>query len=101
MHRFIYKFAIFVSILSVVGALLNGVSIMTTLIRAGLVFLGTLLLFIIFLNIMRWAIVSTTIIEQHEEESEKEKEMREELVKQMKNGLKENKAENQLIGENK
>ncbi len=101
MHRFIYKFAIFVSILSVVGALLNGVSIMTTLIRAGLVFLGTLLLFIVFLNIMRWAIASTTIIEQHAEESEKEKEMRGELVKKMKNGLKENKAENQLIGENK
>ena len=87
MHRFIYRFAIFVSLITLVSALMNGVSIMTTFIRTGLVFLGTLILFIIFLNLMRWAIVTTTIIEKHDEETEKEKEMREELLKQMKDGL--------------
>ncbi len=99
MHRFIYKFSIFASLITFVSALLNGVSVMTTVLRSGLVFLGTLILFIIFLNIMRWAIVATTIIEKHVEESEEEKEMREELLKQMKKGLKDKKTEKQLTGE--
>lgn len=99
MHRFIYKFSIFVSIIALVSALMNGVSIMTTIVRTGLVFLGILFLFVIFLNIMRWAIVATTIIEKHEEETNKEKEMREQLVEQMKKGLHEKKTEKQLSGE--
>ncbi|NOG43856.1 MAG: hypothetical protein HND50_01385 [Calditrichaeota bacterium] len=98
MHRFIYKFAVFVSVITLVTALMNGVSIMTTFVRTGLVFLGTLILFVVFLNVMRWAIVTTTIIEKHDEETENEQQMREELLKQMKKGLHKNKTDDQLIG---
>lgn len=101
MHRFIYRFSIFVSLITLVSALMNGVSIMTTFIRTGLVFLGTLFLFIIFLNLMRWAIVTTTIIEKHDKETEKEKEMREELLNQMKNGLHKKPSEKTLTGKEK
>ncbi len=99
MHRFIYKFSIFVSIITLVTAFMNGVSPMTTILRTGIVFLGTMFLFVIFLNIMRWAIVTTTIIEKQNEETDKEKEMREELVKQMKKGLHNKETEKQLSGE--
>ncbi len=66
MHSFIYKFSAFVATVALVGALLNGVSMPTGVLRAGLVFLGTLLLFVVGLNLVRWAIVTTTIIEQNE-----------------------------------
>lgn len=86
MHRFIYKFSIFAGLAALVVALLNGVSIPTSVFRAVLVFLGVLLLFIILLNVLRWAIISTTIIEKHEEENEDdplEDEARKELRKQL------------------
>jgi uncharacterized membrane protein len=82
MHRFIYKFSIFVAIIALISALLSGVSVMTTFIRTGLVFLGTILLFVILLNVMRWAIETTTIIDKHNEE---EKQNEEEVQEQKKN----------------
>lgn len=79
MHRFMYKFAAFIAIIAFMTAMLNGVSISTSLFRSGLIFLGTLLVFILALNLMRWSIVSTTVLQNYEiakeaaEAKEKEK----------------------------
>ena len=64
-----------------VGALLNGVSMPTGVLRAGLVFLGTLLLFVVGLNLVRWVVITTTIIEQNEADKAASNDAREVPVK--------------------
>lgn len=65
MHSFMYRFAAFAAIIALLGAFLNGVSMPTSMLRAGLVFLGTLVLFIAALSLMRWTVIATTIVEQN------------------------------------
>ncbi len=74
MHRFMYKFSIFVA--SVAGALslMQGASLVTSVFRGGVVFLGTLLFFIVALYLMRWAIVATTVVEVLDGGGEEEEE---------------------------
>lgn len=81
MHSFIYKFSAFIAIIALVGALLNGVSMPTGVLRAGLVFLGTLLLFVLGLNLVRWVVITTTIIEQNEADNAANNEVKEAPVK--------------------
>jgi len=66
MHRFIFKFSTIVSIIALVTAVMSGVSFMTSVIRAGFIFMATALLFVVLLHFLRWAIISTTIIEHHD-----------------------------------
>lgn len=74
MQRFILKFSFFVSVIALLSALFSGVSIQTSVIRASVTLLGTMLLFIILLNVMRWAIITTTVIENHGKEEDRKKE---------------------------
>lgn len=87
MQRFIFKFSVFASVAAFIGALLNGVSVLTSVIRAGLVMFGTLVLFIVLMNVLRWAIISTTVIEIHDNE-EKEKKNASEMEKVNENAVK-------------
>lgn len=67
MKSFVYKIAVFVSVLSLITSLLSGVSILTSLVRSGMVFLATLVVIIIALNLLRWSLTrSTTPISQPE-----------------------------------
>jgi len=67
MHRFMYKFSIFAASVASALALMQGASLVTSVFRGGVVFLGTLMFFIVALYIMRWAIVATTVVEVLEE----------------------------------
>jgi len=67
MHRFIYKFSVFASAFAGALSLMNGTSIVTALFRAGVVFLGTLAVFVLALHVLRWAIVATTVVEALDE----------------------------------
>lgn len=87
MQRFIFKFSVFASIAAFIGALLNGVSVLTSVMRAGLVMFGTLVLFIVLMNVLRWAIISTTVIEMHDHD-EKEKTHDREIEKINENAVK-------------
>ena len=73
MQRFIYKFSFFIGVIALITALASGVSLITSVIRASLVLLGTMTLFVVALHVIRWAIISTTVIEHHEMEEEKQK----------------------------
>jgi len=67
MKSIVYKIAIFVSVISLVTSLLSGISIITSLIRSGMVFLATLVVIIIALNLLRWSLnKSTTPVVQTE-----------------------------------
>ncbi len=59
MKSLIYKFAFWVSIIAFVTSLLNGVTLFTSLMRSGLVFMATLFVVIISLNMLRWSLLST------------------------------------------
>jgi len=63
MQKFLINFSVFAGAIALITALINGVSIGTGLFRAGLVFLGTMLLFIVALHTIRWAIIATTIVD--------------------------------------
>lgn len=78
MQKFIYKFAILIAMITLITAFLNGVSLPTSLIRAGLIFIGTLLLFFMALALMRWTVITTTIIDQNNEQKNREKGSKEE-----------------------
>jgi len=73
MQSFIYKISALVAVIALLSAFFNGVSMPTSIIRAGLIFLGTLVLFVVLLNIMRWAITTTTVIDNMNEAKEAEK----------------------------
>lgn len=67
MKSFVYKIAVFVSVISLITSLLSGISILTSLVRSGMVFLGTLVFIIIALNLLRWSLTrSSTPISQPE-----------------------------------
>ncbi len=73
MHRFMYKFSIFAASVASALALMQGASLVTSVFRGGVVFLGTLMFFIVSLYILRWVIVATTVVdvlEGNEEETE-------------------------------
>lgn len=71
MKKFIYKFALFVSVVAFVSSLLGGVSIVTSIARSGLVYLGTLLIVIISLNILRWSMARTVDVSPPEVQQKK------------------------------
>ncbi len=70
MHRFMYKFSSFAAILATVLALTQGASLETAVFRGGVVFLVTLLFFILALYVLRWVIVATTVVEALEGDDE-------------------------------
>lgn len=67
MKRFIYKLSFFVAVLALLSSLLSGVSIITSALRSAIVFLATLLLIIIALNVLRWGILLTAPDKTEEE----------------------------------
>lgn len=75
MHRFIYKFSILVSAAAGVMSLIQGTSILTSLFRAAVVFLGTLFIFVLSLHLLRWSIVATTVVDALDQEDEEASEV--------------------------
>ena len=58
MKSLIYKFAFLISIIAFVSGLLNGISLFTSLFRSVLVFMATIFVVIISLNMLRWSLLS-------------------------------------------
>ncbi len=71
MHRFMYKFSVFAASVATALALMQGASLVTSVFRGSIVFLGTLLFFIAALYMMRWAVVATTVVEVLDDSGEK------------------------------
>jgi hypothetical protein len=67
----IYKFAVLIAMLSLVTSILGGVSVTTSLIRSAVVFLLTLVVVVIVLNVIRRILLqiphSSTELENGEE----------------------------------
>jgi len=61
MRKFIYRFALFMTILSFVICLVSGKTLMTTLIRSIEVFFGTIIVIILALNILRWGLKPASV----------------------------------------
>ena len=53
LRSIIYKFAILIAVLSLVTSILNGVSLFTSIIRSSIVFLLTLVVIVVLLNLVR------------------------------------------------
>jgi len=58
MKKGIYKIAILVSLANFVSCILGGITIITSVFRSVIVFIGTLFLFSIFLILLRWGLNS-------------------------------------------
>ncbi len=56
----IYRFAILVAVVSLITSFFSGVSLYTSLIRSGVVFLLTLIIVILVLNVIRRVLIHTT-----------------------------------------
>jgi hypothetical protein len=97
MQRFMFKFSFFVSVIALLSALFSGVSVTTSVIRASLILLGTMVLFIVLMNVMRWSIITTTVIEYHEKEEEQKKK---ETASEKTKAIDEKQPEKQLNGIN-
>jgi len=53
LRSIIYKFAILIAVISLVTSILNGVSLLTSIIRSSIVFLLTLVVIVVLLNLVR------------------------------------------------
>jgi len=53
LRSMIYKFAILIAVISLVTSILNGVSIYTSIIRSSVVFLLTMVVIVVVLNVVR------------------------------------------------
>ncbi len=58
MSAIFYKFALLIAMVTLVMCLLSGISILTSLFRAGVVFLGTLFVIVVALFVLRWVVNS-------------------------------------------
>ncbi len=67
MKKVIYRLSFFVAVLALLSSLFSGVSIVTSIVRSAVVFLATLLLIIIALNVLRWGILLTAQDKNQEE----------------------------------
>jgi len=60
MNKILYSFALSLSIITMVMCLISKLSPLTILFRGALVFLGTLFIFFIGANLLRWLIILLT-----------------------------------------
>ncbi len=56
MSAIFYKFALLIAMVTLVLCLLSGISILTSLFRTGVVFLGTLFVIAVALWVLRWVV---------------------------------------------
>jgi hypothetical protein len=68
MKKIIYRFALFMTILSFVICLVSGKSLMTTMVRSTEVFFGTIIVIIIALNVLRWGLRPAANLEEQGKE---------------------------------
>lgn len=66
----LYKIAILLSLANLISCILGGITIYTSVLRSVIVFLGTLLVFTIFLNVLRWGLTSNLFIQKKQSDSE-------------------------------
>lgn len=57
MKQLVYRIALFLALGTLCMSLLSGKSIITTLERSALVYLGTMLIFFIFAHLMQWGML--------------------------------------------
>ena len=70
MKGIVYKIAIFIALTSFVTSILNGISIATSIIRSGVVFLITLVVIIIALNLLRWGLMKSMPVTNQPKETD-------------------------------
>jgi len=57
--KLISRFSLFVAAVTFVTCLLNGISLGTSIVRTFIVYLGMIFIFVVFLKILRWALLMT------------------------------------------
>lgn len=60
MKQFVYRLSLFVTIVTFITCLLSGISLATSIIRSAIVFLVTLFIIIVALNILRWGLLAAS-----------------------------------------
>ncbi len=54
MNKPVYKFALFIALVTLSLCILSGISITTSILRTAIVFLGTLFIVAVFATLLRW-----------------------------------------------
>ncbi len=55
--KLISRFSLFVAVVTFVTCLLNGISLSTSILRTFIVYIGMIFIFVVFLKILRWALL--------------------------------------------
>jgi len=58
MKKGMYKIALLISLANLISCILGGISLLTSVVRSVVVFVGVLFLFAVFLIVLRWGLSS-------------------------------------------
>ena len=67
MNKGIYNFSFLVALTNLISCILGGITLLTSVIRSVVVFLGTLLIFAVFMHLLKWGLNSNIAMEKKSE----------------------------------